>query len=312
MKTSLTNAKKRKYDEFYTQEREIHSELCFYKEHFRDKTVYCNCDHHEHSNFFKYFFYNFNRWYDYKAQGLGLKRLIATAYAGDADVFKSSTNRGVYAEYLGNGLNVNAGYLYGNGDFRSEECVELLKQSDIVVTNPPFSLFREYMSQLIKYEKKFLILGDINAVGYKDIFPLFQQNKIRIGIHSGDMWFEVPHDYPGPVGRIDESGRKYVSMRRNLWYTNLKTFPIHARNCDLRKEYNPTDYPKYDNLDAINVDKVADIPKDYDGVMGVPITFMQKYHPDQFIILGHRYGADRKNLSVNGKAKFERILIKRK
>lgn len=199
--------------------------------------------------------------------------------------------------------------LHGDGDFRSAECIELLKQADIVVTNPPFSLFREYVAQLIAYNKKFLIIGNQNAITYKEIFPLIKGNKLWLGcsIHSGDREFGVPDDYPlmAANSRIDENGKKYIRVKGVRWFTNLDYKERHEELI-LYKRYNPEEYPKYDNYDAINVDKTADIPCDYDGVMGVPITFLDKYNPEQFEIVEFRKGIDGKDLiySTNGGGRF--------
>jgi hypothetical protein len=205
--------------------------------------------------------------------------------------------------------------LKGNGDFRSPECVELLKQADIVVTNPPFSLFREYVAQLVKYEKKFLIIGNVNAITYKEVFPLIKDNYLWFGasIHSGDREFQVPESYPlnAAGSRIDEQGRKFIRVKGVRWFTNLDYRERHE-DLILYKSYNPEEYPKYDNYDAINVDKTSEIPCDYDGAMGVPITFLDKYNPNQFEIVKFRKGNDDKDLSINGKCPYFRIIIKKK
>ena len=205
--------------------------------------------------------------------------------------------------------------LKGDGDFRSSECIELSKQSDIVVTNPPFSLFREYVSPLFRYEKKFIILGNQNAITYKEIFPLIKENKIWLGhsIHSGDREFGVPPTYPltAASSRIDVNGNKFIRVKGIRWFTNLDYKERHD-DLILYKTYSPEEYPKYDNYNAINVDKTTDIPKDYDGYMGVPITFLDKYNPDQFEIIKFRKGNDDKDLSINGKCPYFRIIIRRK
>ena len=282
---TLTQAKKAKKDEFYTQLSDIERELAHYKEHFRGKTVLCNCDDPRISNFFRYFAYNFEH--------LGLKRLITTCYKNqEMDLFSMNTcDRAIWLEYTGdkNGDRVPSPdeigihHFVGDGDFRSAECIELLKQADIVVTNPPFSLFREYVAQLIEYDKKFLIIGNINAITYKEVFPLIMQNKIWLGasIHSGDRKFWVPDNYELKAAGcgIDETGRKYIRVKGVRWFTNLDYKERHEELI-LYKTYNPKDYPKYDNYDAINVDKTSDIPCDYYGVMGVPITFLDKYNPE--------------------------------
>ena len=289
--SSLGRAKKQKKDEFYTRLEDIERELAHYKEHFRGKTVLCNCDDPRVSNFFHYFSYQFER--------LGLKRLITTCYKSqERDLFsQNASERAIWLEYTGdkNGnripdpAEIGIRYLKGDGDFRSEECIELLKQADIVVTNPPFSLFREYVAQLVKYDKKFLIIGNVNAVKYKEIFPLIQANKLWMGvsIHSGDREFGVPDDYPlyAASYRVDENGKKYIRVKGVRWFTNLDYLSRHDEMI-LWKEYTPEEYPTYLNYDAIEVSKTSEIPKDYDGKMGVPITFLDKYNPDQFEIVG--------------------------
>jgi len=287
----LGRARRAKKDEFYTRLEDIERELAHYKEHFKGKTVLCNCDDPRVSNFFHYFSYQFER--------LGLKRLITTCYKNqERDLFsQNNSERAIWLEYTGdkNGNRVpdpeeiGIRYLKGDGDFRSEECIELLKQADIVVTNPPFSLFREYVAQLVKYDKKFLIIGNVNAVKYKEIFPLIQANKLWMGvsIHSGDREFGVPDDYPlyAASYRVDENGKKFIRVKGVRWFTNLDYSSRHDEMI-LWKEYTPEEYPTYLNYDAIEVNKTSEIPKDYDGKMGVPITFLDKYNPDQFEIVG--------------------------
>lgn len=286
---NLNKAKGAKKDEFYTQLEDINNELRHYREHFRGKTVLCNCDDPRVSNFFTYFAYNF--------EFLGLKRLITTCYKNqDTNLFSQNmSEKAVYLIYEGdkNGNHIpdpdeiGVKPLKGDGDFRSEECIELLKQADIVVTNPPFSLFREYVAQLIEYNKKFLIIGNQNAITYKEIFPLIMQNKIWLGYKTGDMSFKVPADSEPRATRYwqDETGQKWRSMGNICWFTNLDHRKRHE-DLILYKKYSPEEYPKYDNYNAINVNKVAEIPYDYDGVMGVPITFLDKYNPEQFEIVG--------------------------
>lgn len=285
------DAKQAKKDEFYTQLSDIEIELRHYRHHFRDKVVYLNCDDPRVSNFFRYFVTNFGE--------LGLKKLIATCYKSDdsGHFSQGDSDRAVWLEYTGdkNGNNVpdleeiGIRPLEGNGDFRSSESIELLKQADIVVTNPPFSLFREYVAQLNEYEKKFVILGNMNALTYKEIFPLFQNDQMWYGpsIRSGDREFQVPDDYPlTAVGsRIDEHGNKFVRVKGVRWFTNLD-YPERYQDLALTRNYRPVDYPKYANFDAIEVGKTAEIPADYDGLMGVPITFIDKYNPEQFEIVG--------------------------
>ncbi|MBQ6062740.1 MAG: adenine-specific methyltransferase EcoRI family protein [Prevotella sp.] len=285
---NLNAAKTAKKDEFYTQLSDINCEMRHYRVHFRGKTVLCNCDDPRVSNFFTYFAYNF--------EFLGLKRLITTCYKNqDMDLFsQNKSEKAIYLIYDGdkNGNNIpdpeeiGIHPLKGDGDFRSQECIELLKQADIVVTNPPFSLFREYVAQLMEYDKKFLIIGSQNAVKYKEIFPLFMQNKMWLGNNSGDMSFKVPQEYEPRETRFwqDETWQKWRSMGNICWFTNLE---IQKRYEDiiLYKHYTPEEYPKYDNYDAIEVSKTDEIPEDYDGLMGVPITFMDKYNPNQFEIV---------------------------
>ena len=287
----LTKAKLAKKDEFYTQLGDIEREVIHYRDYFRGKTVLCNCDDPRVSNFFHYFSYNF--------EFLGLKKLISICFKNqERDLFTTkATDRAIWLEYDGdkNGSRIpdpneiGIHYLEGDGDFRKEESISLLKQADVVVTNPPFSLFREYVAQLVRYEKKFLIIGNVNALKYKEIFPLIKQDKMWLGcsIHSGDREFGVPDDYPLEASscRIDERGRKFIRVKGVRWYTNIEHGERHEEMILYRK-YDPAVYPKYVNYDAIEVGKTADIPCDYDGVMGVPITFMDKYNPDQFEIIG--------------------------
>ena len=287
---NLNAAKEAKKDEFYTQLTDINNELRHYREHFRGKTVLCNCDDPRVSNFFTYFAYNF--------EFLGLKRLITTCYKNqDMDLFsQNKSERAIYLIYDGdkNGNNIpdpeeiGIHPLKGDGDFRSKECIELLKQADIVVTNPPFSLFREYVAQLMEYDKKFLIIGNVNANTTKEIFPLIKENKIWMGygFQSGNAFFKIPEyartEYA--EGVYNES-TGLVKFRNCTWFTNLDIKKRHE-DIILYRKYTPEDYPKYDNYDAIEVGKTDEIPEDYDGVMGVPITFLDKYNPDQFEILG--------------------------
>lgn len=316
----LGSARRAKKDEFYTQLQDIEAELRHYKEHFRGKTVICNCDDPYVSNFFHYFAFNF--------EALGLKRLITTCYRNQEwNLFSANeAQAAIWLEYCGdrNGNRVpdpdeiGVHTLCGDGDFRSLECRKLLCEADIVVTNPPFSLFREYVAQLVELKKKFLIIGNINAVTYKEIFPLFMQGRIWFGcsIHSGDREFGVPADYPlNAAGcRVDELGRKFIRVKGVRWFTNLDYRERHE-DIALYKTYSQAEYPKYDNYDAINVDKTADIPADYDGPMGVPITFLDKYNPSQFEILGlddHRVAWLGHGPSINGVCKYRRIIIRKK
>jgi hypothetical protein len=346
-KTSqLNQAKKNKADEFYTQLPDIEAEMRHYKEQFRGKVVLCNCDDPYESNFFKYFAMNF--------AFLGLKKLMATSFAESpvagnqlsllevesldeksaevkhpykiviTEVTDANTDGAfdltdvVYL--LKNKKNVLT-LLQGDGDFRSAECKELLKEADIVVTNPPFSLFREYVTQLAEYEKKFIILGNQNAITYKEVFKLIKSNSVWLGMENGgNKWFQVPPDYEIATEsrkKFDDKGNKYFSMGSIMWFTNLD---VHKRHVDitLYKQYKPEEYPRYDNYDAIEVSKTADIPYDYEGIMGVPITFIDKYNPEQFEILGNlgSYAPDGYSLAgaiyINNQKIFKRILIKRK
>jgi hypothetical protein len=288
----LGAAKAAKKDEFYTQLSDIEKELKHYKKHFKGKVVYLNCDDPRVSNFFHYFSYNFEK--------LGLKRLIATCYKSqEADLFsQNDAEQAAWLEYTGD-RNGNAvpdpdeigiKPLKGDGDFRSSESIELLKQADIVVTNPPFSLFKEYVAQLVEYDKKFVIVGNMNAVTYKEIFPLIQQNKMWYGpsIKSGDREFGVPRDYPltAAGSRVDEHGNKFVRVKGVRWFTNLD-FPERHEDLILYKSYDPAVYAKYVNYDAIDVSSYKDIPADYYGIMGVPITLLDYFNPDQFELLGN-------------------------
>lgn len=317
---TLKSAKKNKNDEFYTQLSDIEKELAHYKQHFKGKTVLCNCDDPRVSNFFHYFAYNFEH--------LGLKRLITTCYKNqERDLFsQNDSENAIWLEYFGdkNGNRIpdpeeiGIHNLKGDGDFRSKECIELLKHADIVVTNPPFSLFREYVAQLVEYDKKFLIVGNQNAITYKEIFKLIKENKLWLGSSLSFIAFKVPDYYEEKTTRfwIDENGQKWRSMGNVCWFTNLD-IPKRHEDLILYKNYNPKEYPKYDNYDAINVDKTSDIPQDYFGEMGVPVTFLDKYNPDQFEIVGQMATTkvDDYNFGypyVNGKKIYARILIRRR
>ena len=307
---NLKEAKKNKQDEFYTQLEDINKELQYYKKHFKNKVVYCNCDDPRVSNFFNYFALNFEH--------LGLKKLITTCYKNqDWNLFSTEKSESaVFLEYEGDKNNnkapdpeeVGVHHLKGDGDFRSEESIELLKQADIVVTNPPFSLFREYVDQLVKYDKKFLTIGNVNSISYRNCFEYIKSNKMWLGYNT------VRH-FQKPDGSMYETARSF-------WYTNLD---INKRHEDLilYKKYIKDDYPKYDNYDAINVDKAKEIPIDYEGLMGVPITFLDKHNPDQFEIVdgigrysmltGPTEETKGKYLTmVDGKPKFARVVIKNK
>lgn len=313
----LQKAKKSKSDEFYTQLCDIESELEHYKTHFKDKVVFCNCDDPRISNFFKYFSSNFEE--------LGLKKVITSCYREQSeDLFNQmSSERGFFYEYQNTPdqktrlKSMQVMPFKGDGDFRSAESIELLKQADIIVTNPPFSLFREYVEQLVFHKKKFLIIGNVNAITYKEIFKLIKENMAWLGINLGRgvSGFIVPEHYElyGTEARIDASGNRIVSPNNCLWLTNLDTFKRHE-DIQLVKRYygNENEYPKYDNYNGINVNKTKDIPLDYEGVMGVPITFLHKFNPDQFEIIKFRKGDDDKDLSINGKCPYFRILVKNK
>lgn len=361
---NLQKASKAKKDEFYTQLVDIEKELKHYKDQFRGKVVYCNCDDPFESNFFKYFAASFN--------ALGLKRLIATSYkpspiANTELVLQRALFPGYEGKILSkpsepkgrpkvtankfiinevSDIDSNGAFdlndiaeqlkanknnewipLKGDGDFRSEESIELLKQADIVVTNPPFSLFREYVAQLMAFGKKFLILGDQNAISYKEIFKLIKENKLWLGYdNGGTKWFQVPMDYDIPTESRKKivDGIKYFSMGRIMWYTNLDTVKRHEK-LTLYKKYSDQEYPKYDNYNAISVNKYTDIPMDFSGVIGVPLTFVDKYNPEQFEIVGSDYDVKEGKLPhlvnsgwggkldrayVNGQRLYSRILIK--
>jgi len=315
----LNKAAKAKKDEFYTQLSDIEKELKHYKDHFKGKVVYCNCDDPRVSNFFYYFSYNFEH--------LGLKKLIATCYKNqNVDLFsQNDSEKAIYLEYEGDQNEnkvpdlgeIGINKLKGSGDFRSSECIDLLKQSDIVVTNPPFSLFREYVAQLVEYDKKFLIIGNVNAITYKEIFKLINENKLWLGasIHSGDREFGIPDNYPLNAAsyRVDDKGRKFIRVKGVRWFTNLDYKERHE-DLILVENFKPEEYPKYDNYDAINVDKTKDIPMDYPGVMGVPITFLDRYNPEQFEIIGNEYdlNIEKGRGYINGKRMYSRIFIRKK
>lgn len=312
---SLHKAKAAKNDEFYTQFTDVLKELMHYKERFRDKTVFCNCDDPTWSAFWKYFHLNF--------KALGLKKLISTHYDKNEPTYKM--------EYTGGDDNdIEVGTktpLEGNGDFRNQECLDLLDESDIVVTNPPFSLFREYVAVLMEHQKKFLIIGNQNAISYKEIFRSLRDNEFWLGYHSGDMSFRVPDDSEPHSTRfwIDDDGHKWRSLGNAMWLTNLDHNKRHEL-LPLWKNYSSEMYPKYDNYDAINVNKYGDIPVDYDDIMGVPITFMQYYCPEQFDILGISASWDETDIMkriklsdtrrhgpiMNGKEMYRRIFIRKK
>lgn len=338
---TLSDARKKKADEFYTQLSDIEAELKHYKDQLRGKVVFCNCDDPFESNFFKYFAMNFNH--------LGLKKLIATSYDPSPFAYTQlsffgegrtelNKNRRAYKIEIGEVPDLNGdgatdlgdvktllqsdknvlSLLRGDGDFRSEECVELLKRADVVVTNPPFSLFREYVAQLMQYHKQFLIIGSKNAVTYKEIFSLIKENKIWMGVgfSGGNAFFSIPRDYHREwASGVYNEKTGLVKFRNVGWFTNLDVAKRHEF-LTLYKKYTPEEYPKYDNYDAIEVSKTVEIPYDYDGVMGVPITFLDKYNPDQFEILGLANSArwiSYKCLTIiDGKKLYNRLFIRRK
>lgn len=348
-----------KKDEFYTQLCDIEAELLYYKDSFKDKVVFCNCDDPFESNFFKYFTLHFNE--------LKLKKLVATCYqhsslsgckypvdeilfprpteqkraykavvtSVDNSFLQSDSNTFILKDLFslpGNSIEL----LNGDGDFRSAECLALLDSSDVVVTNPPFSLFRDFIGTLVAREKKFLILGNINAATYKEVFPLIRDNKIWLGasIHSGDRKFYVPDTYPLDAAGCgyDDNGRRYIRVKGIRWYTNIDMSQRH-KGLELSKVYSPEEYPSFDNYSAINVSRTANIPYDYPGIMGVPITFLDRYDPDQFEILMLANGNVRANSNaetlkmvgyrrhendkggvgvINGKRSYARVLIRNK
>lgn len=311
----LTESKRAKKDEFYTQLDDIEKELIHYSHLFKDKVVYCNCDDVNKSQFYTYFSENFEE--------LGLKKLITSCFR---EIY--TDNKGYWSEFDGN-LLIRHDFK-GSGDFRGAESIQLLSEADIVVTNPPFSLFREYVAQLIEHDKDFLILGNINAVTYKDIFPLFKSEQMWYGysIKSGDREFEVPSTYPLTAlsTRIDEEGRKFVRVKGVRWFTNMD-YNARYTNITLDKVYTPTEYPFYDNYRAINVGRTRDIPRRYSGVMGVPISFLDRYNPEQFTLLGADTDINRGLLDylirpewegkldrgyLNNKRLYSRILIEHK
>ena len=311
---NLHNAKKAKNDEFYTRLEDIEKEMCHYREHFRGKVIYCNCDDPKESNFFKFFSLQF--------EFLGLKKLISTGYKenghGVAYIYEGDKNE----NNLPDDSEIRTYELQGNGDFRSEECIEFLKEADVVVTNPPFSLFREVVAQLVEYNKKFLLLGNNNAITYKEIFPLIMSNKMWLGYSNNKTMEFVLSDSYEKWDRI-ENGKKIGKVPAISWFTNLE-HDHRNRPLDLTQRYDPRYYPKYDNYNAIECSKVMDIPRDYDGVIGVPITFLDKYCPTQFRIVDARNIAlneKQRNKStmlikdadsaINGKATYARICIQK-
>jgi len=309
---NLHNAKKAKNDEFYTRLEDIEKEMCHYREHFRGKVIYCNCDDPKESNFFRFFSLQF--------EFLGLKKLISTGYKenghGVAYIYEGDKN----GNNLPDDSEIQTYELQGNGDFRSDECVKFLKEADVIVTNPPFSLFREVVAQLVAYDKKFLLLGNNNAITYKEIFPLIMQNKLWLGYSNNKTMEFVLSDSYEKWDRI-ENGKKIGKVPAISWFTNLE-HDHRNRPLDLAQRYDPRYYPKYDNYDAIECSKVMDIPRDYDGVIGVPITFLDKYCPTQFKIVGCTE-SEGKGFSnglwlggvsqalISGKRIYKRLFIKR-
>ena len=315
----LNKANKAKKDEFYTQLTDIEKEMRHYREHFRGKVVFCNCDDPEYSNFWLYFQLNFYE--------LGLKKLISTHYEEEKPSYRMDIVSNDSGEQCGIPDYVKTP-LKQNGDFRSPECIEILKEADIVITNPPFSLFKEYIALLFKYQKKFIIIGNVNAITYKEVFPELMRNNVWLGasIHSGDRKFNVPDTYELNASGcgIDPDGKKFIRVKGVRWFSNLDYEERHE-DIILYKHYTPEEYPKLDNYDAIEVGKTAEIPCDYSGVMAVPITFIDKYNPDQFDILGATE-SEGKGFSnglwvessgiaqplLNGKKLYKRIFIRRK
>lgn len=353
--SNLNDSARNKQDEFYTQLSLVESELKHYRPHFKGKTVLCNCDDPYESNFFKYFAMNYNalglkklittcfatspvtgKEFQYFVDNGGQLSFIPSE--NNAPV-QDENGRKPYkveitevtdengdgridladVEFLMRNKKNTMTLLDGDGDFRSPECVELLKEADIVVTNPPFSLFRDYIALLEEYQKQYIVIGNMNAAIYKEIFPLIKENRIWLGYNSGHFWFKVPNSYEEKKTdfKIDEHGQKWRRMGNICWFTNVDIEKRHE-NMILFRNYSPEEYQKYDNFDAIEVGKTADIPFDYDGVMGVPLTFMSQYNPEQFEIIGlDRYTVPKEFLvggrvAINGKPKYARILIRRK
>lgn len=325
--SNLLSSQKNKADEFYTPLSMIEDELKYYKQHFKGKVVLCNCDDPRVSNFFRYFVIYFDV--------LELKKVIATCYKNDdADLFsQGKVEEAVYLEYDGSikysgeddFAKIPCRKLKGNGDFRNSECVEFLKQADVVVTNPPFSLFKEYVPFLFKYNKKFLIVGNINNISYKSIMPLIKENKIWCGVNSGHFWFQVPAYYEEKKTDFKiEKGIKYRRMGNICWFTNLEISRTHEI-LETGKRFDKDKYTSYENYRAIDIEETSDIPMDYEGVMGVPLGFFTKYNPEQFRVLGQMDASDvseeverlripgkyRGRGVINGKQKAPRIIIQK-
>jgi hypothetical protein len=310
LNTTLHKANRQKNDEFYTQLTDIEKELGHYKKHFKDKVVFCNCDDPLESNFWRYFALNFSH--------LGLKKLVTTHYDYEKPTYKLELTGDMNEDGKINDEDVVKTQLKQNGDFKSPESIEILKEADIIVTNPPFSLFRDYMAQLVEHNKKFLVLGNQNAITYKEIFQFVKDEQVWLGVdNGGTKWFEVPDDYEITTEsrKKIENGKKYFSMGNITWFTNLDNAKRHE-DLTLYKTYNSKEYPKYDNYDVINVDKVSEIPMDYKKVMGVPITFLDKHNPKQFEILGiansARWIGYECYTLIEGRKIYNRLLIKRK
>lgn len=344
---NLHEAKIAKNDEFYTQYEDIQKEVNAYIDYnpdvFRDKTILLPCDDPDYSNFTKFFAQNFERF--------GIKKLISTSYALESKLYKEQIQLSLLEvnsnKFDKNKTNIKGKiftltkadnnkktdidnleweYLEGDGDFRSNEVKKLRDESDIIITNPPFSLFREFVDWIMEAEKDFLIIGNVNAITYKEIFKLIKDNKLWLGksIHSGDREFRVPNEYPLEASgyRIDENGNKFIRVKGVRWFTNLEHGRRHEQlslmtmedniRYSKHKEIKNIGYQKYDNYDAIDVPYVDAIPDDYTGVMGVPITFLDKYNPEQFEIIKFRKGNDEKDLSISGKCPYFRILIKKR
>ena len=302
---TMNNAKVAKKDEFYTQLADIEKELKHYKHHFKGKVVFCNCDDPDSSGFWQFFYEKF--------KPLGLKKLVATHYHPVKPTYK--------LEYNGSGKPVKKP-LKENGDFRSPECIKLLKKADIVVTNPPFSLFREYITTLMEFDKKFIIIGNMNAIAYKEIRPFVLESKIWFGAGVMGMSFMVPDCFESNNIQIDEKGRRTTKLGFATWFTNLPHNRLENEEIALYKSYNPKEYPTYDNYDAIEVSKVNEIPDDYSGEMGVPRNFFQRYNPNQFELIGfdedllkpmnHKKRGWNSAFYIKGKRKFSRLVVKRK
>lgn len=323
--TNLQVSKEQRQDEFYTQLSTVEDELKHYRNYFKDKVIFCNADDpafsedgKDHfgdgqggytSNFFRYFMLNFEQ--------LGIKKLITTHYDPNKPTYKLELVGDRNNDGKINNLDVIKTPLKQNGDFRSPECIELLKECDIVITNPPFSLMKEYLPLLIKEQKEFIVLGNINHITLKEITPYLLQGTFWLGYNSGHFWFRVPEYYEDKKTdfKIDESGQKWRRMGNCCWLTNIDT-DIRHQNIDLYKKYNEEDYPKYDDYDVIHIETVKDIPEDYDGVMAVPLTFITKYNPEQFELLGvansNRWVGYECKTILNGKNKYQRLLIRKR